>query len=257
MTTHLFSVSFDADSIPAQARYWSEALGWSVVRVGPEGTMVAPVSEPGIAITFVQTSEKKAGKNRIHFDLASRSVGDQTQIVQRLLSQGAKHIDIGQGDVPWVVLADPEGNEFCVSPPNDQFASAGSIGAIAFDAGDPFRMGEFWSAAAGWDIVSQSENHTALRRPSGDGPFITLGPPLAGKITMNRLRFDLSPGSASDERSETDRLVAIGAERTDAGLSGLSSSWLKDPEGNEFCVLSPEYVRQTANHLPPGAFRNY
>lgn len=55
--------------------------------------------------------EQKAGKNRVHFDLRP---DDQDAEVRRLEQLGASKIDIGQGDAPWVVMADPEGNEFCV-----------------------------------------------------------------------------------------------------------------------------------------------
>jgi hypothetical protein len=59
----------------------------------------------------------KTGKNRLHFDLAPPVHGDQQAEVDRLVSLGAKRIDIGQGEAGQVVLADPDGNEFCVWPP--------------------------------------------------------------------------------------------------------------------------------------------
>ena len=69
---------------------------------------------PGFDLAFVPVPEPKTGQNRVHLDLASASAEDQAAIVDRLLGLGARHVDIGQGEVPWVVLADPEGNEFCV-----------------------------------------------------------------------------------------------------------------------------------------------
>ena len=59
----------------------------------------------------------KLGKNRLHLDIAPPADGDQEAEVERLISLGAKRIDIGQGDVPWEVMADPDGNEFCVLTP--------------------------------------------------------------------------------------------------------------------------------------------
>ena len=56
----------------------------------------------------------KSGKNRLHFDLAPARDDDQATEVDRLIALGARRIDIGQGDVSWVVLADPDGNEFCL-----------------------------------------------------------------------------------------------------------------------------------------------
>jgi hypothetical protein len=59
----------------------------------------------------------KTGKNRLHLDLAPPVSGDQRAEVERLVSLGATRIDIGQGGVSWVVMADPDGNEFCVLTP--------------------------------------------------------------------------------------------------------------------------------------------
>jgi hypothetical protein len=76
--------------------------------------------EGGLFITFGGPAvEPKRGKNRLHVDVAPPSDGDQGAEVERLLRLGATHVDIGQGDVPWVVLADPDGNEFCVLTPRD------------------------------------------------------------------------------------------------------------------------------------------
>ena len=60
---------------------------------------------------------RKIAKNRLHLDLAPPADGDQQAEVDRLLSLGAARVDIGQGDVAWVVMADPGGNEFCVLTP--------------------------------------------------------------------------------------------------------------------------------------------
>ncbi|MCP3939472.1 MAG: VOC family protein, partial [Actinomycetia bacterium] len=62
-------------------------------------------------ILFLAVDEAKQGQNRLHIDLRP---DDQSTEVERLIGMGASHVDVGQGEVPWVVLADPEGNEFCV-----------------------------------------------------------------------------------------------------------------------------------------------
>ena len=67
-------------------------------------------------LVFATVPEGKAVKNRLHLDL--RPIGcSHEEEVERLIGLGARHADVGQGDVPWVVLADPEGNEFCVLGP--------------------------------------------------------------------------------------------------------------------------------------------
>ncbi|MCD4535354.1 VOC family protein [Nocardioides sp. cx-169] len=97
--------------------FWSRALDWPLVwdqdqetairspRGGPKITWGGPPIDP------------RPGKNRLHFDLVPPPGGDQHAAVDRLLSLGATRIDIGQGDVDWVVMADPDGNEFCVKAP--------------------------------------------------------------------------------------------------------------------------------------------
>jgi hypothetical protein len=103
-------VVVDAHDPVALGRWWAEALGWVVVGdTADELSGRLPDRVPGLL--FVPVPEEKAGKNRLHLDF--RPV-DQTAEVERLLSLGARRVDVGQRDASWVVLADPEGNEFCV-----------------------------------------------------------------------------------------------------------------------------------------------
>ena len=115
------------------------------------------------------------------------------ETVERLVELGARHIDIGQGpDDEHVVLADPEGNEFCVIEPDNNFlAGCGRLGSITCDG--TREVGYFWSEALGWPLVWDQDEETAIRAPDGTGPFITWGPPLAPKIGKNRLHLDIAP----------------------------------------------------------------
>ncbi|GAB2933729.1 VOC family protein [Streptomyces heilongjiangensis] len=101
----------DAADPVALGRWWAEALGWVVVNDAPEEYEIRP--EPGRmpGLLFTPVPEAKTVKNRLHLDF--RPV-DQAAEVSRLLALGARHADVGQGDASWVVLLDPEGNEFCV-----------------------------------------------------------------------------------------------------------------------------------------------
>ena len=174
----------------------------------------------------------------MHFDLTSRSPDDQLRMVDEALRLGAHHIDIGQGDVEHVVLADPEGNEFCVIEPDNAFlAECGLLGAIAGEGSQ--RAGYFWSEALGWPLVWDQDEETAIRSPRG-GPKITWGgPPLPAKSGKYRLRFDLLPESGARQEEEVERLIALGATRADIGQGGVSWVVMNDPDGHEFCVLSP------------------
>ena len=102
----------DADDPARLARWWAEALGYQIVHEEPDEIEIRrhPDEMPGLLFTPVP--EKKTVKNRLHIDLRP---DDQSAEVARLESLGAHRVSIGQGaDVSWVVLADPDGNEFCV-----------------------------------------------------------------------------------------------------------------------------------------------
>lgn len=97
--------------------FWSRALGWPLVWDQDEETAIrSPHGGPKITWGGPPVAPKP-GKNRLHFDLAPPADGDLPAEVDRLVSLGATRADIGQGEVDWVVMADPDGNEFCVLPP--------------------------------------------------------------------------------------------------------------------------------------------
>ena len=97
--------------------FWSEALGWPLVWDQDQETAIrSPRGGPKITWGG-QPLMPKTGKDRLHFDLAAD--GDLGAEVDRLVSLGASRVDIGQGDVTWVVMADPDGREFCVLPPKE------------------------------------------------------------------------------------------------------------------------------------------
>ncbi|SPF06495.1 VOC family protein [Streptomyces sp. MA5143a] len=104
-------VVVDAADPVALGRWWAEALGWVVVNDAPEEYEIRPEPDRVPGLLFTPVPEAKTVKNRLHLDF--RPV-DQTAEVSRLLALGARHADVGQGDESWVVLMDPEGNEFCV-----------------------------------------------------------------------------------------------------------------------------------------------
>ena len=96
------------------AAFWGEAFGWQPKQQGEFFWMSAtgsPADSP--VFVFGSVPEPKAGKNRMHFDVVVRDC-EPAEEVERLERLGATRVDVGQGDVPWVVMADPEGTEFCV-----------------------------------------------------------------------------------------------------------------------------------------------
>ena len=117
MTLRIQCLSIDAFDPAAQAAFWAAALGWRQTHTEPdEVALEPPAGSPadGVAadLLFLRVPEGKAVKNRLHLDLRP---DDQAAEVARLEGLGARRVSVGQGDeVTWVVMADPEGNEFCV-----------------------------------------------------------------------------------------------------------------------------------------------
>lgn len=110
------TVTIDAANPLRLAGFWAAALDWLIVQESSEEVLIAPDAEPGsvpgaIPLLFLRVPDTKTGKNRLHFDLVP---DDQADAVRRLEELGARRTDIGQGNVSWVVMADPEDNEFCV-----------------------------------------------------------------------------------------------------------------------------------------------
>ena len=124
MATRLVQINMKARDDSALGRFWAEALGWGVSSEGPGVTNLEPEGfvypDPvAVCIDIVAVPEPKTVKNRVHVDLATTSAAHQAELVARLKDLGATPADVGQGDVPWTVMADPEGNEFCVLEPRD------------------------------------------------------------------------------------------------------------------------------------------
>ncbi|SCL38445.1 hypothetical protein GA0070624_6218 [Micromonospora rhizosphaerae] len=115
MTSVWENLTVDAQDPSRLARWWAEALGYQVVSEKPDEVEIRRASDQLPGIVFVPVTHPKGAKNRLHIDLRPT---DQEAEVERLVDMGARHVDVGQGDeVGWTVLADPEGNEFCVLRP--------------------------------------------------------------------------------------------------------------------------------------------
>lgn len=116
MTAVISSIALDALDPPLLARFWTQALGYRVLESNDADVIsLAPADGTGPDIDIIPVPERKSVKNRLHVDLRAAGGSTQHQEVERLLALGAVHADVGQGpETDWVVLADPEGNEFCV-----------------------------------------------------------------------------------------------------------------------------------------------
>jgi hypothetical protein len=132
MALRWYSVVVDCADVKAQAAWWAEALDWRVIIESDDECVIIPswVDEKamretpwervGPGMVFVPVPEGKAVKNRLHLDFAPHTSQDRDAEIARLLELGASRVDVGQPAGPsWTVLADPEGNEFCVLSSRD------------------------------------------------------------------------------------------------------------------------------------------
>jgi hypothetical protein len=133
MALKWYTTVIDCQDLHAQARWWAGVLDWQVVYEADDQAAVAPRHEQdrplsagewptvGPALVFVPVPEGKIMKNRLHLDLAPHITDDRDALIDSLLARGATRVNAGQDEpeASWTVLADPEGNEFCVLSARD------------------------------------------------------------------------------------------------------------------------------------------
>ena len=117
MTLEWEQVVVHAEDPAALGQWWADALGWVVVYTSDDEFEIRPAPDRMPGMDFVRIEESKKSKSRLHLDFRP---DDQDAEVARMLAHGAQRVDIGQGEQSWVVLADPEGNEFCILGPRQQ-----------------------------------------------------------------------------------------------------------------------------------------
>jgi catechol 2,3-dioxygenase-like lactoylglutathione lyase family enzyme len=239
MTSHLHALCVDANDPLLLAGFWAGVLSRELADDPDDGIALLPSDDTGFRIRFVPSQVPKAGPNQTHLHLTSTSLDDQESTVARVLELGGRHLDVGQlPEEGHVVLADPEGNEFCVIEPGNGFlADCGFLGELACEGSEA--VGHFWSEALGWPLVWDHDQETAIQSPAGGTKIAWGGPPLRGKTGKGRQHFDLAPPADGDQQAEVERLVALGATRVDIRQGGVSGVVMADPDGHEFCVLSP------------------
>ncbi|MDJ0467070.1 VOC family protein [Streptomyces sp. H27-C3] len=117
MPLTLHHIVVDTHDLPGLARFWAEALRWRVLSEREREVVIGPDESAPVGMCFMPVTDPKAVKNRLHLDLTT-TAEDRDSEIDRLLGLGARRVDVGQsGEESWTVLADPEGNEFCVVRP--------------------------------------------------------------------------------------------------------------------------------------------
>jgi predicted enzyme related to lactoylglutathione lyase len=237
VTVQLVAVVLVARDPMALAHFWQSALRWDLRAVDRLGVMLVSTDETSFHFLVQAGAGEKIGQNRIHFDLTTTSAEDQAETVTQLLSIGAQRVDIGQGsNETHVVLADPEGNEFCVIEPGNRFlATCPRLGAVNCDG--THALAVFWSEALGWPLVWEQDEETAIQAPVGAGPKITWsGPPLMLRPEKERFHFHIAPSPGVSAQATLDHLLGLGVKRVQHRNRCPNAIVLIDVDGNEFCL---------------------
>ncbi|MGO0575400.1 VOC family protein [Ornithinimicrobium panacihumi] len=230
--------------IGRSALFWEGALGLTrgiLTDHTYEGRLALDPAQPDLwlDVCLEQVDRAPDPHPRLHPDLLGGP--RQQEVVERLIELGARPLDIGQKDVPWVVLADPDGSPLCVMEERTAYQDTGAIAALPLDSADPERDGELYAALTGWVPVAGSAPVT-LRHPSLHGPLLELWAERGRKQTQNRMHLDVRPESSDPGQEEAVELaLSLGATRVDDDWA-QGHAWvvLRDASGNEFCVLGQE-----------------
>lgn len=233
----LENVVFDATDPQVLGRFWEAALGTETLTDEPEGyeTRLAVGDGFVLDLCFQRVPDAPAEPQRLHLDL--RGGGEQQEVVDRLLALGARHVDIGQGEVPWVVLADPAGNAFCVLERRPEYDDAGPLAALPLAVADPERDHAFWAWLTGW-VPVEGTDLPSLQHSSRRGPLLEMLPENAPKGDVkNRIHLDIRLEPGDDVDALAREIKARGGEEKDFGWGDLPWRHFADPSGNEFCLL--------------------
>jgi hypothetical protein len=234
---YLENVVVDAIDPQALGRFWEAALGTERLTDELDGfeTRLTVPDGPVLDLCFQRVPEPPVEPQRLHLDL--RGGQEQQSVVERLIALGARRADIGQGQVPWEVLADPEGNPFCVMEERAAYADTGPVAALPLDVADPDRDRDFWGWLTGW-VPTEASGLRALQHPSHRGPLIELCPEVEPKRPgKNRMHLDLRLEAGDDPDALARGIADRGGRELHFDWGDLPWRHFADPSGNEFCLL--------------------
>lgn len=140
--------------------------------------------------------------------------------------------------MPWTVLADPEGNVFCVLASRAIYADTGPTATVVVSCADPRAMALFWNAAMDWALHEVTDDFARLRSAAGVGPYLEFVR-VRDFTAWTHVHLDLRPYFRDDQAAEIAWLRTLGTLDADIGQGDVPWVVLTDPEGNDFCVLAP------------------
>ena len=238
MPLRLVQVNIKARDEVALGRFWADALGWGVDSEGPGVTNLEPFGfhwphPSAVCVDLVRVADPTTLDYRVHLDLAPSQDED---LVARLVALGATRLP-DHDDEHASVLADPEGNVFRVLSP-DAASVAAPVAAVVVHCADPRAQAVFWDSATDWELLDVADDRARLRSSAGVGPVLELvrGPE---QPWTSHLHLDVMPYPGDDQAAEVARLRTLGAHDADVGQGDVPWVVMRDPEGHDFCVLSP------------------
>jgi predicted enzyme related to lactoylglutathione lyase len=229
---------FDTRDPMVEAIFWAGALGFDL-DPDSDGTD-AHISDPSARTSgafFQPVPEPKVVKNRVHLDL--RPTTTMAEEVERLRGLGAvpiRYVDEGHGS--WTVMGDPEGNEFCVLRAGAEGGKRdrGGIDSVVVDSNDWRRVADFWIAALGYRELEAGESGVEIVGDRDGDPMLSFVTVPEAKTVKNRVHLDVRPTGSMTE--EVGRVTALGGTvRGYIEEGGSFWTQMRDPEGNEFCIL--------------------
>ncbi len=236
----MFLENLGIDALDPQrlGRFWEAALGTTTLTDAPDifETRLSIQGDAYLDLCFARVPGRNDAPQRLHLDLRGGTA--QQEVAQRLRGLGASDLDIGQGEVPWIVLGDPEGGAFCVMEERAAYVGTGSIAALPLDSADPARDAEFWAWLSGWTPATGVAPRT-LRHPSGQGPLLELCPEPTPKQpgAKNPIHLDVRLEPEDDPDAVAAGISARGGEEFFPDWGELPWRVFRDPSGNELCVL--------------------
>jgi predicted enzyme related to lactoylglutathione lyase len=231
------TLSFDCADPVRVAAFWAAALGHELVDPDAELTFVRDPSGRSRGAFFQRVPEPKVVKNRVHLDL--RPAGAMADEVARLDGLGATVVRVVQErDTSWTVMGDVEGNEFCVLRGAGEGArrEAPGIDSLVVDADDWRRVSGFWCAMLGYQVHAEGERGIEIVGSRVGDPMLSFVQVPEPKTVKNRIHLDVRPDTSM--AAEVERATTLGATiRGYIEVEGSFWTQMRDPEGNEFCLL--------------------
>lgn len=208
----------DVADAEAMAEFWAPTLGLTASARGQNYVLTDGVDAHTVWLNTVP--EPRSAKNRVHLDVHVATVEDA-------LERGARVVD---DTLPWTVLADPEGGEFCAFERAPDQLPTYRLYELVADAAHPEPIARWWAERFGAVPQQSPEDGARWLEPTAELPWeLIFSPVPEPKITKNRVHWDVW--------GDTDELVAAGARLLTARTAGSTWDVLADPEGNEFCVF--------------------